>query len=125
MSRITTTSDPAAPAIPTKAATFSKVFRLEPADPKAPLPVSVAVVGTFSDWQPVPLKWDRANRVWQLLLENIPGNCTHHYMLLVNGRPTNDKNADGFAMPATEQEKAYALTTPRGPRLFMLFSQTK
>jgi len=108
-----------------KAAPFSKMFRWETPDPKGPLPVSVAVVGTFSDWQRVPLKFDRATRVWQLMLENIPGNCTHHYMLLVNGRPANDKNADGLAIPATEQEKEWALTTPRGPRLFMLFSQTK
>jgi len=106
-----------------KAAPFSKAFRWEA--PPGPLPVSVAITGTFSDWQPIPMKFDRATRIWQLMLENIPGNCTHHYMLVVNGRPTNDKHADGLAIPATEQEKAWAMTTPRGPRLFMLFSQTK
>ncbi len=111
--------------VPKKSLTFSKVFRWEPADPNTPPPQSVAVIGTFSDWQAVPLELDASGKVWQLTLNNLPGNCTHHYMLLVDGQPAKDAHADGLAIPTTEQEKAWALSTPRGPRLFMLFSQTK
>jgi hypothetical protein len=46
-------------------------------------------------------------------------------MLLVNGKPANDKNADGLAVPHTEPEKQFAFATPRGPRVFVFFSQTK
>jgi 1,4-alpha-glucan branching enzyme len=92
---------------------------------KSPLPESVAVIGSFSDWQAIPLEKDQSGQVWQLMLNNLPGNCTHRYMLLLDGKPAKDANADGLAIPETEQEKAWALTTPRGPRLFMLFSQTK
>ena len=104
---------------------FSKVFRWQPENPGGPLPVKVEIVGSFNNWEKTALKYDRTNGVWQLTLENIPGNCTHNYMLLVNGRPTRDKNSDGLAVPHTAQEKQYQLDTPRGPRVFMLFSQTK
>jgi 1,4-alpha-glucan branching enzyme len=89
------------------------------------MPVKVEIVGSHTGWEKKPLKYDRANGTWQLTLENIPGNCTHRYMLLVNGQPTPDKNADGLAVPQSPEEKQYQLTTPRGPRVFMLFSQTK
>jgi hypothetical protein len=89
------------------------------------MPVRVEIAGTFTEWEKKPLKYDRANGDWQLTLENIPGNRTHNYMLLVNGRPTKDQNSDGLAIPHTEQEKQHQLETPRGPRVFMLFSQTK
>ena len=111
--------------VPTKAPTFNKIFRWEAANPVGAPPASVAVVGSFSEWQPLPLKMDRPGNVWQLALHNIPGNRTHRYMLLVDGQPANDPNADGLAIPETAQEKSWALTTARGPRLFMLFSQTK
>jgi 1,4-alpha-glucan branching enzyme len=93
--------------------------------PGGPMPVRVEIVGSFTNWQKVPMKYDRTSAVWQVTLENIPGNCTHNYMVLVNGRPSKDKNSDGLAMPHTDEEKQYALETPRGPRVFMLFSQTK
>jgi hypothetical protein len=112
-------------ALPKRAPVFNKIFRWEPADPQSPPPSSVAVAGTFSDWQPIPLKKDRASHGWQLQLDNLPGNQTHRYMLFIDGQPANDTNADGLAIPETEQEKAWALTTARGPRLFMLFSQMK
>ena len=83
------------------------------------------IAGSFTGWERKPLKYDRTNGVWQLTLENIPGNCTHNYMLLVNGRPTADKNSDGMAVPHTPEEKKHQLDTPRGPRVFMLFSQAK
>ena len=71
------------------------------------------------------LKRDRVSGVWQASLDDIPGNRTHSYMILVNNRPVNDRNADGLAVPHTEEEKQHALTTARGPRVFMLASQTK
>ena len=89
------------------------------------MPVRVEVAGTFNDWQRVPLKRDKLSGVWQLPLPNIPGNRTHNYMLLVNGRPVADKFADGLAVPHTAEEKLHQLETPRGPRVFMLASQTK
>jgi len=115
---------PAKPEMGKRSGTFSKVFRWQ-TDKPGPQPVAVAVVGTFNGWQPVPLKFDRMQGVWQLTLHDIPGNTTHHYMLLANGKPANDKNADGLAVPHTEAEKPFAITTPRGPRVFMFFSQTK
>jgi hypothetical protein len=110
--------------IQVKPSFFSKIFRWQQETP-GPLPVRVEVVGSFNGWQKTPLKYDRTNSIWQLTLDNIPGHCTHNYMLLVNGRPTQDKNSDGLAMPRTAEEKQYQLETPRGPRVFMLFSQTK
>ncbi len=108
-----------------RAATFSKVFRWQQNPPGGPLPVKVEIAGTFNGWQKLPLKYDRASGVWQLTVEGIPGNRTHNYMLLVNGRPTADKNSDGLAVPHSPEEKQHSLETPRGPRVFMLFSQTK
>lgn len=107
-----------------RAVVFTKIFRWQTEKP-GPQPISVAVAGTFSNWQKVPLKYDRVNTNWQLTLHDIPGNCTHNYMLLVNGKPASDKNCDGLAIPHTAEEKQFQLETPRGPRVFMLFSQTK
>jgi hypothetical protein len=108
-----------------RAGTFTKIFRWQPDAPGGPLPVKVEVAGSFNGWQKVPLKYDRANALWQVTLHDLPGNRTHNYMLLVNGRPVPDKNSDGLAVPHTPEEKQYQLETPRGPRVFMLFSQTK
>jgi hypothetical protein len=107
------------------AATFAKIFRWQPEQPGGPMPVRVEVAGSFNNWQRVALKRDRVSGVWQAALSNIPGNRTHTYMLLVNGRPVNDKNADGLAVPHTPEEKQHQLETPRGPRVFMLASQAK
>src|SRR5580704_13768859 len=111
--------------IAVKPSFFSKIFRWQPENPGGPLPVRVEIAGSFTGWQKTPMKYDRANGIWQITLENIPGNTTHNYMLLVNGRPTKDVNSDGLAVPHTAEEKQYQLETPRGPRVFMLFSQTK
>lgn len=108
-----------------RSVTFSKIFRWQPEPPGGPMPVRVEVAGTFNGWQRVALKRDRVSGVWQLTLHDIPGNRTHNYMLLVNGRPVNDKFADGLAVPHTAEEKLHQLETPRGPRVFMLASQTK
>jgi len=121
---MTSTSSAPSKNIAVKPSYFSKVFRWQQEAP-GPMPVRVELVGSFTGWQKTPMKYDRANRIWQITLENIPGNTTHNYMLLVNGRPTKDANSDGLAMPRTSEEKLYQLETPRGPRVFMLFSQTK
>ena len=104
---------------------FSKAFRWQKDPPGGPQPVRVEVAGTFNGWQRVPLRFDRPSGVWQVILHELPGNRTHNYMLLVNGKPVLDRNSDGLAVPHTEVEKQHALATPRGPRVFMLFSNTK
>ena len=60
-----------------RAVVFTKIFRWQTEKP-GPQPISVAVIGTFSNWQKVPLKYDRLNTNWQLTLHDIPGNCTHN-----------------------------------------------
>ncbi len=105
-------------------ANFSKVFRWQP-DGQAQPPASVEVAGSFTKWQKVPLALDGALNTWQVTLHNIPAHQTHHYMLLVDGKPVQDKNSDGLAVPRSPQEAQFALQTDRGPRVFMLFAQTK
>jgi len=56
---------------------------------------------------------------------NIPCNRTHHYMLFGDSKPVPDKHCDGLAIPRGPQEEQYALPTARGPRVLMLFAQTK
>jgi hypothetical protein len=105
--------------------TFSKIFRWQPETTAGPMPVRVEVAGTFNGWQRMALKRDRVSGVWQVTVNDIPANRTHNYMLLVNGRPAHDKNADGLAVPHSAEEKQHQLETPRGPRVFLLASQTK
>lgn len=105
--------------------TFAKNFRWQPDQPGGPMPVRVEVTGTFNGWQRVALKRDRVSGVWQATVYDIPSNRTHNYMLLVNGRPVHDQHADGLAVPHTAEEKQHQLETPRGPRVFMFYSQTK
>lgn len=106
-------------------ATYSKVFRWRLPDGQAAEPVSVEVVGSFTHWQRVPLARDGKLDSWHATIHHIEGNRTHHYMLLVDGHPTNDKTCDGYAVPHGPQEEQYTIPTPRGPRLFMLFAQAK
>jgi 1,4-alpha-glucan branching enzyme len=110
---------------PYRGPTFSKVFRWQAPDPQSPLPNSVEVVGSFTDWCVRALKRDANTNTWQLTLHGIPGNRTHRYMLLVNGEPVQDRNAEGLAMPEGFSEQQYQLMTPRGPRVFLLFAQAK
>jgi hypothetical protein len=105
--------------------TFSKVFRWRLPDGQTQEPATVEVVGSFTHWQKVPLIRDGVLDAWHVTLHHIEGNRTHHYMLLVDGKPVQDKNADGLAIPHGPQEEEYQLMTGRGPRLFMLFAQTK
>lgn len=105
--------------------TYSKVFRWRLADGQTKEPETVEIVGSFTHWQRMPLLRDSKVDSWHATIHHIEGNKTHHYMLLVDGQPANDKNCDGYAIPHGSQEEQYAMTTPRGPRLFMLFAQAK
>lgn len=104
---------------------FSKVFRWRLPDGVTEEPQRVEVVGSFSHWQPVEMTRDGKLDAWHVTLHHIPGNRTHHYMLLVDGRPFYDKTCDGLAVPHGFQEEQYQLQTDRGPRVLMLFAQTK
>mgnify|MGYP001228277190 FL=1 len=106
-------------------ATYSKVFRFSPPHSHDHDPQRVEIVGSFTNWHPVAMTLNPMDHTWQVTINNIEGNKTHHYMLLVNGHPTNDKMCDGYAVPHGDIEHRYAITTPRGPRLFLLFAQAK
>lgn len=105
--------------------TFSKVFRWRLPDGQTEEPKTVEVVGSFSHWQRVPLMRDSVLDAWHVTLHHLVGNRTHHYMLLVDGKPTYDKNCDGLAVPHGVDEERYQLATDKGPRVMMLFAQTK
>jgi len=83
------------------------------------------VVGSFTNWEKVPLIYDRARDTWQVTLHDIRNNRTHHYMILVDGKPAYDKYNDGLAFPQGPEEEQYQIMTDKGPRVFMLFAQTK
>jgi hypothetical protein len=104
---------------------FCKVFRWRPRDAGAPPPDSVELAGSFTDWRATALTRDAATNTWQLTLHGIAGNRTHRYMLLVNGTPVRDEHADGLTAPESFDEQRFQLMTPRGPRVFLLFAQTK
>jgi hypothetical protein len=105
--------------------TYSKIFRWRLPDGQTKAPASVEVIGSFTHWQKVPMQRDSALDAWHVTIHQIPGNRTHHYMLLVDGKPAHDKNSDGLAVPTNAQEEQYQVMTDRGGRVFMLFAQTK
>ena len=105
--------------------TFTKVFRWRLPDGETQNPESVEVAGSFTHWQTVPLHRDGMIDAWHVTIHHIPGNRTHHYVLLVNGTPVFDKTCDGLAVPHGFQEEQWQLQTDRGPRVLMLFAQTK
>jgi len=105
--------------------TFTRIFRWSLPAGQTQEPSTVEIVGTFTKWQKVPLVRDGTQRIWQVTLRDLPVNRTHLYMLLVDGKPVRDENCDGLAIPRTAQETQYALKTDRGPRMLMLFTQTK
>jgi len=104
---------------------FSKVFRWRLPDGVTAEPATVEIVGSFTHWQRVELTRDGKLDAWHTTLHHIPGARTHHYMLLVDGKPHFDKTCDGLAVPHGFQEEQYQLQTERGPRVLMLFAQTK
>lgn len=105
--------------------TFSKVFRWRLPDGQTHEPATVEVVGSFTHWQKVPLLRDGALDAWHVSLHHLQGNRTHHYMVLVDGKPTYDKTCDGLAVPRGPEEERYQIMTEKGPRVMMLFAQTK
>jgi len=105
--------------------TFSKVFRYRLPDGQTEEPGLVEVAGTFNQWQRMPLIRDGKLDSWHTTVHHIPGNKTHHYMLFIDGKPVQDKNCDGLAVPSGPQEEQYAIQTERGPRVLMLFAMTK
>jgi len=105
--------------------TFSKVFRWRMPDGQMNPPQSVEIVGSFTHWQKLALTRDSALDAWHLTVHNITAHRTHHYMLLIDGKPTYDRTCDGTAVPHGTDEERYQLQTERGPRIFMLFAQTK
>ena len=105
--------------------TYTKIFRWRLPDGQTAPPQTVEVVGSFTHWQKLPLHRDGVLDAWHATIHHIPGNKTHHYMILVDGQPVQDKHCDGLAIPHGPQEEQFALQTTRGPRLFMLFGQTK
>ena len=104
---------------------FSKIFRWRLPDGHTREPVSVEVVGSFTNWEKVPLTRTHARDAWHVMFNDIPNNRTHHYMILVDGKPAYDKHNDGLSIPHGPEEVQYQITTDRGPRVFMLFAQTK
>lgn len=105
--------------------TFSKVFRWRLPDGQTKTPELVELVGSFTHWQKVALTRDSELDAWHVTIHHIPGNRTHHYMLLVDGQPVYDKNADGLAFPRGPHEERFQFMTDRGGRVFMLSAQTK
>jgi len=104
---------------------FTKVFRWPVPAEQTAQPTTVEVVGSFSDWHRVPLAYDKPTRTWIATLNSIPGNHTHRYVILVDGKPTYDKTCDGLAAPQSPAEARWQIETPRGPRVMLLFAQTK
>jgi len=111
--------------LPVRKPVFSKVFRWRLPDGETREPSTVEVIGTFTKWQRVPLARKNAHDAWQVALNEIPSHRTHHYMILVDGKPVYDDNNDGYAIPHGPLEQKYQLMTDHGPRVFMLFAQTK
>jgi hypothetical protein len=104
---------------------FAKVFRWPvPAD-RTPQPTTVEVAGSFSGWRKVPLSFEAPSRTWQTILNGIEGNRTHRYVILVDGKPTYDAACDGLTAPQTPDEAKWQIPTPKGPRVMLLFAQTK
>jgi len=104
---------------------FSKVFRWRLPDGHTKDPETVEIVGSFTHWQKVAMVRDGKQGAWHVTMHHIPGARTHHYMLVVDGHPTYDKTCDGLAVPHGFQEQQWQLQTERGPRVLMLFAQTK
>jgi len=109
---------------PERTQTFTKIFRWRLPDGQTK-PGKVEIAGTFTHWQKVPLLPDGIAATWHVTLHQIAFNRTHHYMLFADGKPVQDKHCDGLAVPHGPLEEQHALQTDRGPRVFMLFAQTK
>jgi hypothetical protein len=105
--------------------TFTKVFRWRLPEGQTKEPVKVEVIGSFTKWQKIPMMRDSVLDAWHVTLHHIQGNRTHHYMLLVDDAPYYDRTADGVATPHGPDEERWAVQTEKGPRVLMLWAQTK
>jgi hypothetical protein len=105
--------------------TYARIFRWKPPVDANERPLRVEIVGSFTRWQTVSLTHDAVQNAWTITIDGIPGKKTHHYMLLIDGKPVFDPACDGFAFPQGFDEEQFALPTEKGPRVLMLFSQTK
>jgi len=103
---------------------YTRIFRWHAAKGQTP-PAVVEIVGGFTHWQKVPLAYDPAQDAWHVTLHNLHCGRMYHYMLLVDGQPARDKLCDGLAVPHGPHEEQYQLLTERGPRVLMLFAQSK
>ncbi len=86
--------------LPVRKPVFSKVFRWRLPDGETREPATVEIIGTFTKWQKVPLARKNAHDAWQVALNEIPSHRTHHYMILVDGKPVADDENDGLRHPA-------------------------
>src|SRR5687767_7921277 len=100
---------------------FSKVFRYRMPDGEIKEPKTVEVAGTFNHWQRVPLIHNGKLDGWHVTIHHIPGNRTHHYMLIIDGEAVLDHACDGLAVPHGPIEEKFVLNTEKGPRVLMLF----
>jgi hypothetical protein len=64
-------------------------------------------------------------KTWTATLNDIRNNHTHRYVFLVDGKPSYDSTCDGLVVPDDLEEPKWQIETPRGPRVVLLFSQTK
>ncbi len=104
---------------------FSKVFRYRVPDGETREPKTVEVAGSFNHWQKVPLVHNGKLDGWHVTIHHIPGNRTHHYMMMIDGEAVMDHSCDGLAVPHGMTEDQFVLKTDKGPRVLMLFAQTK
>ncbi|MGO8766481.1 MAG: glycogen-binding domain-containing protein [Limisphaerales bacterium] len=114
----------AAPKAVERKPTYSKIFRWSLPPEQTAAPSAVEIAGTFSNWKKLPMNRD-VSGAWLLAVPHIPGHRTHHYMFFADGKPVQDPQSDGLAAPHGPEEEQFAIATPRGPRVFMLFAQTK
>ena len=94
---------------------FSKIFRWRLPDGHTREPVAVEVAGSFTNWEKVPLTRDSARDAWQVTLHDIRNNRTHHYMILVDGKPAYDRYNDGLAIPQGLEEERHQIMTDKAP----------
>jgi len=104
---------------------FAKIFRWPVPPDQNPGPTIVEVAGSFTNWQRVPLAYDNVMRTWTATLRDIQGNHTHRYVMFVNGVPSYDKTCDGLAVPQGPDEERCQIATARGPRVMLMFAQTR
>ncbi len=104
---------------------YTKVFHWPVPAGQTSQPKTVEIVGSFSGWRRIPLSYDRPSRSWLLMQKDIQGNCTHRYVILVDGKPSCDDICDGLVAPQSPEEARWQIETARGPRIMLKFAQTK